>query len=244
MDDRLETDARQIGLSDTLDDEAVAYRPVSALAVVGLVLGLASLLSLVTPWLAFLPLAAVAISWAAAHQVQRDPEAQSGLGLAIAGMALSLVVLGALLVQRPVAKWLHQKSAVAVTDRFVELLAENDLVGALELTKPFPDRRPSPELAKVFYESDAAAQAQLEEFTQRAEVQRVAGGELPVRRGPFESASVSGRRVQGIQTYKVPAGAGQEPTTLQIEVERSASPARVGGVAWRVVDYRLAPPAA
>lgn len=239
MDDRHESMTGGVGLSDTLDDEAVAYRPVSAIAVLGAVLALASLLSLVTRWLAFLPIAAAVLSWAAARKVQRDPEAQSGLGIAVAGLALSLVVLGALGAQEPVTRWLHQRSAGAVADRFVELIAKDDLVGAVELMVPFADRRPTPDLAKVYYESDDDAKTRLEEFVAKPAVQRVAGGPSPERGGPCDVGKTSGRRIAAILGYDVPAAAGQEPATVQVELERSAS-GRLGAVAWRVTGFDFA----
>jgi hypothetical protein len=243
MDDRPQSMTRGVGLSDTFDDEAVAYRPVSSIAVLGAVLAAASLLALATPWLFFLPVVAAVLCWVAALRVRRDPETQSGMGIAATGLAISLLVLGATVVQRPIASWLHQASAGAVADRFVELIATEDLVGAVELMVPFAERRPTPELAKVLYEGNEEAKKRLEEFSAKEAVQRVAGGETPRLSGPNVVGAMSGRRVVAYLRYDVPARAGKEPATVQVELERSPS-GRPGAVAWRVTGFDFPPPPA
>lgn len=232
-----------MGLSDTFDDEAVAYRPVSSIAVIGGVLAAASLLALATPWLTFLPVVAAGFCWVAAYRAQRDPEAQSGGGIAVAGLVVSLLVFGALLAQRPMSQWLHKQSASAVADRFIELVATNDLVGAIELMVPYADRRPTPELAKVLYEGNDDAKKRLEEFSAKDVVQRVAGGETPKHGGPDFIGPLSGKRVGAYLRYDVPARAGKEPATVQVELERSPS-GRLGAVAWRVTGFDYPPPPA
>lgn len=232
-----------MGLSDTLDDEVVAYRSVNSLAVLGAALAAASLLALATPWLAFLPIVAAVLCWMAALRVRRDPETQSGMGIAVTGLAISLLVVGATVIQRPVASWLHQASAGAVADRFVELVAKEDLVGAVELMVPFADRRPTPELAKVLYEGNDEAKKRLADFAAKEAVQRVAGGETPRLSGPNVVGAISGRRVVAYLRYGVPAKAGNEPTTVQVELERSPS-GRPGAVAWRVTGFDFPPPPA
>lgn len=243
MEERPSTTTGGVGLSDTLDDEAVAYRPVNSVAVLGAVLAAASLLSLATPWLTFLPVVAAVLCWAAARSVQRDPEAQSGLGIAVSGLALSLVVLGAIAVQGPVARRLHWGSAGVVADRFVERVAADELAEAAELMVPFPDRRPTPDLVKVFYESDPAAKKRLEELAANPAVQRVAGGETPRRSGSGDVGSAVGRRIAAAQQFDVPASAGKEPAIVQVHLERSPS-GRPGAMAWRVTGFDFAQPAA
>jgi hypothetical protein len=230
-----------VGLSDTLDDEVVAYRSVKSLAVLGAALAAASLLALATPWLGFLPAVAAVLCWVAALQVRRDPETQSGMGIAVTGLAISLLVLGATMAQRPVVQWLHQTSASTVADRFVELIAKEDFVGAVELMVPFAERRPTPELAQVLYEGNEEAKKRLEEFTAKDAVQRVAGGETPQLSGPNLAGALSGRRVVAYLRYDVPARAGKEPATVQVDLERSPS-GRPGAVAWRVTGFDYPPP--
>ena len=243
MDDRPQSMKNGVGLSDTLDDEVVAYRSVNSIAVLGAVLAAASLLALATPWLGFLPAVAAVLCWVAALRIRRDPETQSGMGIAATGLVISLLVFGATLVQRPVAAWLHQASAAAVADRFVEMVASEDLVGAVELMAPFAERRPTPELAKVFYESNEEAKTRLAEFAAKDVVKRVAGGETPRLSGPNVVGSMSGRRVVAYLRYDAPARAGKEPATVQVELERSPS-GRPGAVAWRVTGFDFPPPPA
>lgn len=231
------------GLSDLMADDEVAYRPVSVMAVLGAALALASPLALASRWFAIVPAAGALLSWAAARGVQRQPESRTGLGVAIFGLVLSMVVLGAIAVQKPLAASLYNKSARDVAERFVQSLTEGDRITAFELTLAFNNRRPTPELAEVFYQSNDRAKERLAEFTKRNEVVRLTAEDAkPPRPLKSEGAGiVSGSRVASSWTCEVPASGGEGPATLWLRLERPTT-SRGGPIAWRVADFGFAPP--
>lgn len=240
MEDRIDVSAAPRGLSDLSDEATTAYRPVSALAVVGLALAGVSLLALVTPWLAPVAVFAAALCWWAAHDVGRDPTAKGGGSLAVAGLVLSALTLGAVVAKRPFADRLHLTAAAAVGDRFVELLAEGNHVGAFELSLPLADRQPTSELAESLYASDDGAGEKLAAFRARPEIVRIAQLGPP---GPRRGASAAvGAGSAGRVFASVPYALPGEPLELRLRMERSGS-ARWGGVAWRVTDFELGAPA-
>jgi hypothetical protein len=240
MEERNHAPALPRGLSDLLDDEEVAYRPVSVLAVVGAALAGVSLLALVTPWLAPAPVVATVVSLVAARRIEKDPTSQSGWGIAAAALAVSLLALGAVAVKQPFTKHLHAEDAAKVTDRFIERLAEKDYAGAFELTLPLSERQATPELTASLYESDETLKERLTEFTGRAKLPPAAETDeaAPRRTGKAEVAVSSSARVVAAIPYRI-AASGE---TLRVRAERTGS-SRWGGVSWRVLDFELVPAA-
>jgi hypothetical protein len=76
-----------------LDDERPGdYRVLNVEAVLSLAFGLLSVLTVFSWYLAFLPLAGLAFAWIARRRIQRAPEELTGMRLAVAGAALSVVL--------------------------------------------------------------------------------------------------------------------------------------------------------
>lgn len=241
MDDRTALSDNAAGLSDTLADEEVAYRPVNVLAVLGLILAVVSVLALASRWFLLLPIVAAIACLAAASKVRRDPDANSGFGLAAVGLVISLLVLGAVVVQRPVAQMLHAQSSGAVAKTFVDRLTEGDFVGAHELTLPFDERRPTPELAEIFYDADVTAQERLKEFSSSEVAQLLSAGEAskPSVLEHTDAALARGRRYATTWVFRV-SGNGAEPDTgLAVRLERPVEN-RFGGTAWHVANFEFA----
>lgn len=242
MEDQPEVIDRAAGLSDTLADEEVAYRPVSALAVVGLLLAIVSVLALASRWFVLLPVVAAVACLAAAHKVRRDPEANSGFGLAAAGLAVALLILGAVVAKRPVAQMLHAQSSGVVAQAFVDRLVEGDLVGAHELTVPFNNRRTTPELAKAFYASDPAAKEKMQEFSAHNVVQTLSedGAAVPQVLEHTDAAVARGRRLSTIWVFRVPGQPGRPDAGLSVQLERPIS-SRFDDIAWYVANFDFVP---
>jgi len=120
--------------SDFEDELSVQYRTVSIPAVLGLLLGGLSVLSLVGPTHWMWPLAGVLLNWRALHSVATSRGAQTGRGIAMLGMFLS-VMFG---VAGPVdfwgSRWLLQQSAVPATEKWIAALRDNQPEKALQLT--------------------------------------------------------------------------------------------------------------
>ena len=73
------------------EQPAVRYRALSAAAVVSLVFGVLSILTLFDWLLAILPIVGIAVGWLAQGRIREAREELTGLGVARAGMGLSIV---------------------------------------------------------------------------------------------------------------------------------------------------------
>lgn len=229
------------GLSDPLTDEVVEYRPVSAAAVLGLVLAVASPLALVTEWLGFLPIVAAVLCLVATLKVRKSPETLSGQGIAIVGLVVACVAVGASNSQRLVEHRLHAATATAVADRFVGALEEGDAVAAYELTLPFAERMADPKAAASHYADDEEAAERLEHFHEIAPVHEALGQSLePLGMAGAGKGSVG--RVAAMCRYLLPAHGDEAESVLIVTLERPDQ-TRLGKPAWRVADFRLEPAA-
>lgn len=224
------------GLSEILSEEEVSYRPISALAVLGLVLSLASTLALVTPWLGFLPLTAALVSWVAAGRIRSTQGGTGGRSLAVAGVAIGVLVFGIGWAERTVSDRLHRNSAKVVATAFLQALSEKDLVTAYELTRDFSDRMPSSELAEERCQSDSTVAASFREFKQSSDIQKVAGQSC-VEAEVTPATRIKGGKILVGFSYRPEAKA--EASLFNVYLERSA-PRRLSAASWRVKSHRMA----
>lgn len=74
-----------------IENEIAAYRAISPLAVVALILGVLSVLSFASPYFVVLPVLAATSAVLADRKIQRMPDILTGRGLAQAGLGLGLV---------------------------------------------------------------------------------------------------------------------------------------------------------
>ena len=221
-------------------DDAVEYRPVSSLAVLGAALALASPLALVSRYFTVLPLVAAVISFAGARSVQSDPSARTGGGVARFGLVLSLAVLAAAWVRTPMLQSLHVTDSTPVVEAFLQAMAEGDLVTAYELTIPYKDRRPTAEHAALYYQADADARQRLADFGAREEIARLARKDAPTPELVDRSPVVRTRGQQSLTwLYRAPSS-GDEPEGLRLKLDRPATN-RLGPAGWRITKVEFAP---
>jgi len=76
--------------ASAIENEIAAYRAISPMAVVALILGVLSILSFASPYFLALPVLAAATAVLADRKIQRMPDILTGRGLAQAGLALGL----------------------------------------------------------------------------------------------------------------------------------------------------------
>lgn len=230
-------------LSDTQSDEVVAYRPVSTLAVLGAVLALVSALALVSPWFVWLPLIAAVTCFAGARAVVADPESKTGLGIAKAGLVISLLLGGAVFARTQAQQYWHASSARPVAERFLECLAEGDTVSAYELTLPLADRRPSEEHAAIYYEADADAAKRLADFASSSAVSQMLELEKPLVLGPATAVGpATGRSVPVSWHLEMPGKGGAKARELKFRVDRPVKSSPAVPAAWRVTEFKLGSP--
>lgn len=228
---------------DTLDgdsrSEPAAYRSVSTPAVVGFVLTLLSPLALLSASLWWAPLVAGFVCFLGVQQVRREPETKTGLGLASLGLALSVGLSGAAYTRTTVKDHLHKSEALPVGERFLELLAEGDTLGAYELTKPRKGRRPDRKQVEMYYTSNEDAAADHDAFLDNALIKLLTSEDGPEPRlvSVSQSADSRGGRVLVSTLYEL-TGLDQ-PRGLQVVLERSPE-TRLGPSSWRVSKYEIA----
>ncbi|HWB12310.1 MAG TPA: hypothetical protein VG826_23995 [Pirellulales bacterium] len=116
-------------LSHTNEAESLAvegdiggYRPVSGLAVVGLLLGVFSIVAFVHYLLYLVPLAAIVINVLALRQIAETSPPMIGRRAALAGLALAMICVGSAPVQRAVHRRdLHAQSLEVAREWFTAL---------------------------------------------------------------------------------------------------------------------------
>jgi hypothetical protein len=120
------------------------YRSISSLAILALVLGIASSLALVNPLLLALPLATIALSLFALRQIAANPDIFSGRGMTLAALFLAIFFL----VFAPARLWMRfqviRGHAEELATTFLDLLQHGKLHEAHQLANikyisPSPD---------------------------------------------------------------------------------------------------------
>jgi hypothetical protein len=147
------------------------YRALSVVAVIGLIVGLASLVVLVEPGAWWLPLAGLAVSAVAVVRVSRS-ERLTGRGVALGGLALSVAMSVAVPADRLCYERLIGHEAEQFGYRWFELLGHYEPDRAFELTKhPATRLPPGSPVAK----KDAEQQRELDAYLARPIVQKLLG---------------------------------------------------------------------
>ncbi len=225
------------------DVEAVAnYRAVSITAIVALVLGLLSPVALIAPVLIVLPAAALFASVLALRGIALSDGVLVGRGLAVAGLVLALCFGSGVLSSQTIHTWLLARQARPWADMFIELVREDKLPAAFELTIPPQQRTSLDKDLRELYATDEKQQV-IEEFS-LSEVVPILTELGPDDRveylGTGESAEYGATRQVTLRyraAFNNPA-LGTQPFSLIMEKRIG-----VGGLpgSWRVFDRRVDP---
>ncbi len=137
---------------ESVDDDK--YSQLAPLAVIALLLGLASLLALIGPLFFLVPAAAIGVALLALGKIRQSDGALSGAGLARVGMALATICLVAALVRGEVRDRMLKEQAGATAQRWLELMTAGNTVDARALLtgdaasqlvpRPEPGAEPKP----------------------------------------------------------------------------------------------------
>lgn len=149
----------------SLDDSPVlGYRRISVSAVIALVLGIASALALVHPFLWTVPAAAVVVAIFALRAIANESSMLTGRGLALTGLALALV-FGMWAPARTLSRqWQLYHQARVFADEWLALVHEGKLYEAHQLTVPHAERQiANADLAPI-YEQSADVKAGYDRF--------------------------------------------------------------------------------
>ena len=110
------------------------YRTLSPLAIVGLVLGLASPVAFIAPVLLAVPVAALLISLLALSKIAANAEVLTGRSIAQAGIVLASICAAAVVTKGMVAERLLTTQAEPTARRWIELVVDGQVDASYQLT--------------------------------------------------------------------------------------------------------------
>jgi hypothetical protein len=155
--------------SDRVDpdglDPSPEYRPVSTLAVVGLLTGLASVLAFVHPLLWTVPAIGVVLSANALHRLGTAVPVQIGRRAALIGLTLSLLFGTSAVARWTIFRWQVRVETLQAGKQWFEALREGDPYKAHELTLD-PDSRLKPDDDFGVRYSEPGKRKEIEEYVQ------------------------------------------------------------------------------
>jgi hypothetical protein len=128
-------------LGEISESGVTEYKPLSGLAVTGLVFGLLSPLAFVGPVLYIFGIAGVVLSVAALVRIGTDSPAITGRKLALVGLVLSTLCISIAPSHRLVTRYLLRNEARQLASAWFRFLGDDQPHKAHQLSKPFQDRR-------------------------------------------------------------------------------------------------------
>jgi hypothetical protein len=140
------------------------YRSVAPLAVVAVLLGVASALILTTPLLAPLPVAGIVVGIAAIRSIAASGGQLAGRGAAIAGLCLATFFLGFGLSRHLGRQSELEKVARGMADVFLKLLQDGKPREAHQFRLTPSSRITAPEAIAEHYEKNTEAAGELQTF--------------------------------------------------------------------------------
>jgi len=234
--------------ADYLHDDVQAlaeYRSVSKLAVAALLVGLASVLALLSPGLLGLSLLGVILSLLAIRRIARSGGELVGRPAAIVGLVLSLAVGAGLLSHRTTVQRMVAQQAGPWALEWCELVKAGDLEVALELTRPSSVRRQLDQELVDYYAADETGRQSFEKFSSDEVIEMLSSADESESIVPGDVIAVipignGGYRV--VQEFWLGSNseAGGEPAgrAFQLQLDRTASSAKIPG-AWHITAFVL-----
>jgi hypothetical protein len=151
-------------LTSARDDELGAYRPVSRLAIVGVIVGLLSPLALVDLNLLLFPLVGVVVCAWALIRIARSGTPLLGRKAAWLGLVVAVLCGTAALADFYVYRWLVRREARQFAEAWFGFLAHGEPHKAHQLTLPPAERWPLDENLWTFYREGPKWQEKLDDY--------------------------------------------------------------------------------
>lgn len=236
MNDRL--DSKSWGkFSDADEGELPEYRVLSGAAVLGLILGLLSVLAIVHVGLSFIGAAAALCSVIALVRISAAPTEISGRGMAVAGLILALFMTAAGVAREVTERRLLDFHSRELAAQWFEYLKEDEPEKALELNNSGASRRPLDEKLWDRYLTEKQEYEGLQEFVKKPEVRALlALGE----RAEIRHYACLGATPENVaQVYAVTYSDEGTKKTFLVKINLARSVFHdVGTSAWRVASTR------
>jgi hypothetical protein len=199
------------------------YRSIAPLAVVTVVLGVASALILTTPLLAPIPVAAIVAGIAALRSIQSSGGQLAGRAPAIAGLCLATFFLGFGLSRHLERQNELARHARKMADEFLRLLQEGKSQEAHQFRLSPALRITAPEAIAEHYEKNVEAAKELQTFASSSGIKDVIvrGREADAQFMGVTSANRDGQTDLLVLKYSfVPAGEKGERQFLWLHINR------------------------
>ena len=228
-----ETSPASVRFTGPEEEQLVRYRALHKLAVLALLLGLASALTLIHPLLLFIPAAGAACALVALRTIRANPEEWTGASFAIAGLVLSLFFLGW------GVGWSYTRPAriARQTEEFardwLKLVQQNELYAAHQLRQPAASRAPMTSRLDDFYRSQSEDLLKgFEDFSSSRLVSALvkAGPDHPAESHGVARGQHSGSADSVTLRYRIPAVDGQPMWSFHLNVHRSVA----DGNQWQI----------
>ncbi|PQO45610.1 DUF4190 domain-containing protein [Blastopirellula marina] len=154
------------------NEDLMEYREISRLAVAALVLGIFSVLAIFTSVLWIVPVLAIVFGLAAYYQIDRS-EVLTGKAMAMIGMALAAVWLGASVTQTTVQSSSFKAESRKMAADWLDLIIDGKLMEAHQLTRHPAGRAPFKMSLASFYAEEEVRQEGLDAFQNRDFVKEI-----------------------------------------------------------------------
>jgi hypothetical protein len=137
-----------------VDDDLAAYRPLSRMAIVGLLTGLASFLALAHPVLWVVPPLAGLFCWWGLRNIRVSDGALIGRSAAIAGIMLAMFFAAAAISNFSLRRAVTRQQAEAMADKWIQLVEAGALQHAHQWVLPYVSREAPGVPLQDYYESE------------------------------------------------------------------------------------------
>lgn len=233
---------------DTSEPEDIpGYRPISGLAVGGVVLGLLSPLAFQSPFLWCLPLAGIIVNALALRRIAEHEPELIGKNLARVGLVFSILCLVAPPTRAGVFGWQLKREGQAFIQQWFDYLRDRQPHKAHQLTVDTRDRRPFDDKLWDVYRKEEYLHVELERYVHHDVVRDLLQlGDQAVIRYVEARDVVASKQSEGISlVYAVTYGEGKAKTSFFImqKLLRTRS-VKTDAVEWKLTstEFMRMPP--
>jgi len=243
----LETDNDRPLVHEAGDAEVAQYRPVSKLAVAGLIVGLLAPLAVIEPVLYFIPLLGVLLGAMALGRIARSGQPLLGRKAALVGLVLSVGLAAAAPGHWLTYRWLLRREARQFAEAWFDLLGQGQPQKAFQLTRSPDYRQPLDDSLWDYYKENPQQHQALWNYVGNHE--RRPGDDAPqlvrtlLALGPAAEVRYFATQGQGrvggtdtvYQVYAVTYQEGGQPKTFFVGMElRRVLVKPTGRASWQI----------
>jgi hypothetical protein len=227
-------------LQSEADDDTLQYRPVNLLAVLCLVLGVASALALAGPVLLFIPGASVLVGLLAWRSIARSEGGMAGRNVILWGLAFAAFFTATSVGRIYMQRWLVVRDARQISDTFISLLLANQPQKAHQLQYLEHLRQPTGTPLWLHYRTTTDDYDALRRFVDAPLVHALLslGNKAKVRYYATEDITEGSGRTYVILLYTVTFVEKGKPQTFfaRITSRRDIDP-ESGILSWSIDNY-------